>query len=116
MQVKTAPIEIVGNSNTVRHNLTIDPKDVGTVIKALVTGIYTNPLRTILIEYVQNALDAHRAAEEYKNIKITLPSHDNPNYIVEDWGVGLTDQEIYGLLSKICASNKPQTSTQGDLA
>ena len=106
MQVKTAPIEIVGNSNTVRHNLTIDPKDVGTVIKALVTGIYTNPLRTILIEYVQNALDAHRAAEESKNVKITLPSHDNPNYIVEDWGVGLTDQEIYGLLSKICASNK----------
>ena len=106
MQVKTAPIEIIGNSNTVRHNLTIDPKDVGTVIKALVTGIYTNPLRTILIEYVQNALDAHRAAEESKNVKITLPSHDNPNYVVEDWGVGLTDQEIYGLLSKICASNK----------
>ena len=72
MQVKTAPIEIVGNSNTIRHNLTIDPKDVGTVIKALVTGIYTNPLRTILIEYVQNALDAHRAAEETKNVKITL--------------------------------------------
>lgn len=106
MEVVTKEIEIIQNSNGIAHELTIDPKDTGTVIKALVSGIYTNPLKTILVEYVQNALDSHRAAKTEAPVKVILPSRETPAYIVEDWGIGMSETDVLNLLAKVCASNK----------
>jgi len=106
MKIATSPVSVVAPEEVVKHDLSIATENVGTIIKALISGIYTNPLRTILIEYIQNALDSHRAVRQRKNISVTLPTFRKPVYVVEDYGLGMSEDDVRRLLASVCASGK----------
>lgn len=106
MKIATSPVNVVATDEVVKHDLSIASENVGTIIKALISGIYTNPLRTILIEYIQNALDSHRAVKQHKSIIVSLPTYEKPVYAVEDFGLGMTEEDVRRLLASVCASGK----------
>lgn len=105
MNITTMPVEVVGK-DILTHDLTISNENIATLIKAFVSNIYTNPKRTLLTEYLQNALDSHKAAKTRKHIEVYLPSTANPEYRVVDYGIGMDDEDIRNIISKICASGK----------
>lgn len=54
--IETAAVNVIG-TDVLTHKLSISSENIGVLIKAFVTNIYTNPKKTLLTEYVQNALD-----------------------------------------------------------
>jgi len=69
--------------------------------------LYTNPLQTLMYEYVQNALDSHTMAnKEDVPIKITLPNKLDPHYIVRDYGVSMNHDEVKNIFSQALKSTK----------
>jgi hypothetical protein len=87
------------------------PKIGAFVLETLTTGMYTNPLDSIR-EFVQNASDSIRSAEEQGLIakgegciEIKLDPRTR-NMVVRDNGTGISQTEVYNRLIHIGMSNK----------
>jgi len=78
----------------------------------MVSDMYPNPRRTLLTEYVQNAMDSHRQRAERDPdwsphpIEITLPTDETPEYVVRDFGVGMTEEDIENTFRYVFRSTK----------
>lgn len=87
------------------------PKIGAFVLETLTTGMYTNPLDT-LREFIQNAADSIRAAEEKKliakgegRIEVRL-DHKTRTLTVRDNGIGIPQVDVYDRLMNIGMSAK----------
>lgn len=77
----------------------------------LSSNLYSNKIRAVIREYSCNALDAHRYAKKEKEpFKVTLPSELQQNFIVRDFGNGLSEQEIKELFTTYFGSSKDQSN------
>lgn len=69
-------------------------------IMGLLTNLYNDRELAVIREYYTNGLDAHKAAGNTTDaVRVTLPTWDKPNYVVQDFGVGMDEDtlfEIYG--------------------
>jgi hypothetical protein len=68
-------------------------------ILGLLTNLYNDRELAVIREYYTNALDAHSQAGVTRPVLVTLPTWDKPNYIVQDFGVGMDEDtlfEVYG--------------------
>ena len=91
---------------TVTSNITaLKKRQVGVSARAMrhimgiLTNLYNDRELAVIREYYTNGLDAHKKAGVTAPVKITLPTWDKPNYIVQDFGVGMDGDmlfEIYG--------------------
>ncbi len=91
--------------------MTQTPKIGAFVLETLTTGMYTNPLDT-LREFIQNAADSIRAAEEKGlvargegRIEVRLDQKTN-TLAVRDNGVGVPQADVYNRLMNIGMSAK----------
>lgn len=75
-------------------------------IMSQLTSLYSDPALAVIREYSTNALDSHVQAGNPDPIQITLPSGSSPDFVVEDFGVGLSHSEIENLYSMYGASTK----------
>ena len=59
---------------------------------------YSNPYLAVLRELTSNASDSHIVAGQTRPIEVTTPSALSPSLIIEDFGTGLTrnDLKLYG--------------------
>ena len=57
---------------------------------------YSNPYLAALREYTSNARDSHREAGITRPIEVTLPNQYSPALIIEDFGLGLTREQLKG--------------------
>jgi hypothetical protein len=57
---------------------------------------YSDPYLAALREYTSNALDAHKAVGQTRPVEVSLPTALAPNLIIEDFGIGLTREELKG--------------------
>lgn len=57
---------------------------------------YADPYLAALREYTSNARDAHRASGQTRPVEVALPTPLSPNLIIEDFGIGLTREELKG--------------------
>lgn len=72
----------------------------------LLTNQYSDRLLAALRELSTNAADSHVSAKTNVPIRVTLPSRINPNLVVEDFGLGLSLDDLEGLYSAYGASTK----------
>ena len=84
----------------------VDTLNPAIMIK-IVSDMYPNPRQTLLTEYVQNALDSHgQAGCPETPVEIQLPSELEPNYIVRDRGIGMTEKDIKDTFKYVFRSTK----------
>jgi len=106
MKIETQTAVVQSNikfSQTVR--MSIDELRSDHMMK-MVTDMYEEPYAAVPREYISNAFDAHIKCGQTKPVQVTLPSDLNPNFIVKDFGVGMSRQEMTEIYSKFGASTK----------
>jgi hypothetical protein len=110
MQLQTAQNEVHNHNinNTKRATITLN--DVA--YEVLSTNIYTNCPEAIVRELCCNALDSHTAAGQTKPFSITVPTYLDQRLIIQDFGLGLSDEEVYTLFTSYFGSNKRNTNSQ----
>lgn len=84
----------------------------GKAFKGLVAGAYTDKPRSVIIEACQNSADSHIRAGNYNPFEVTLPSSFAPNFIVRDYGVGMTHSYMMNEYSVLFESSKNTDNAQ----
>jgi hypothetical protein len=80
----------------------------GVMIKALTSRLYSNPIASIVRELASNALDANPDVPMH----VTIPTQLDPNFIVKDWGPGLSESDMVNVFTKFGESTKRNTNSQ----
>lgn len=76
------------------------------VMKSL-TKLYSNPILATIREYSTNARDAHvESGKSDLPIKVTLPTLYHPYFEVEDFGVGMSEDELKSTYTQYGTSTK----------
>ena len=82
------------------------------MFKVLADG-YANKIEAIVREISTNALDGHMMAGNTDTpFDVQAPTRDNPMFIVRDYGVGMSPDDIYNVFTKFGASTKENTNNQ----
>lgn len=106
MRPNTAPVmERTSNFAGKSTRMSIDTSALDHIIGQL-TNLYSDPALAVIREYSTNAWDSHRDAGNDAPIKVQLPTELRRNFIVEDFGVGLSAADIEDIYSKYGASTK----------
>lgn len=76
----------------------------------LLINLYSDPITAIIREYSTNALDAHIDAGVSRPIEITLPTPDSMEFVVQDFGIGLSVDDLRDIYSMYGRSTKRDTN------
>jgi hypothetical protein len=74
------------------------------------TDLYSDPILACVREYSTNANDSHSFAGTERPIEVTLPTADDLNFTVQDWGLGMSEDDIVAVYSKYGASTGRNTN------
>jgi len=79
----------------------------------IVANLYTNKVKAIIRELSCNAVDSHVASgQEELPIEVYLPTKQEPYFRVQDYGVGLTEEEVYNIYTVVGKSTKENSNNQ----
>lgn len=77
----------------------------------LSSRLYANPVLAIVRELLTNAYDSHKAAgKEDVPIKVILPSYMETNFIIRDYGLGLSEEDITQMYTTFFDSTKSNSN------
>ena len=76
------------------------------MFKILSDSLYSDKVMAVIRELSTNAYDSHISAGNKNPFKVTLPTAANPNFIVRDYGTGLSQADMESLYTTYGASNK----------
>jgi hypothetical protein len=76
------------------------------MFKLLSDSLYSDKVMAVIRELSTNAYDAHVASGNKNPFKVTLPTQANSNFIVRDYGTGLSREDMENLYTTYGASNK----------
>lgn len=106
------------NGNVVQSTMTgekiemsIDLTSMPHIMNVL-TDLYKNRVAAIIREYSTNGRDAHIEAGIDRPIEVKLPTPFTQTLRIQDFGVGLTVDDIHEIYSKYGASTKRTTNDQ----
>lgn len=91
--------------------MVIDPEGMAIILNML-SNMYGNAPEAVVREYSCNAFDSHKEAGNRAPIEIFSPTHLNPVFSVQDYGVGLSRDEMLNVYARYGASTKRQTNDQ----
>ena len=74
--------------------------------KILSDGLYKNKVGSIIRELLSNAYDSEKEANNLVPIKIVLPSLMNQQFIIRDYGTGLSDKQMREIYTTYFLSTK----------
>jgi DNA topoisomerase VI subunit B len=104
LKIETKEATVISNVPvTKKRAMSIDASGMAHIM-GLLTNLYNDRELAVIREYYTNGLDAHTAAGITKAVKITLPTWDKPNYVVQDFGIGMTEDDILNVYSQYGAS------------
>lgn len=87
--------------------------DPSVVIEILRNRLYSNPIQTLVQEYISNARDSHReAGKSAQQIEVGLPSLESPKFFVRDFGSGISPDRIKDIFVNYGSSTKRHTNSQ----
>ena len=101
MIIETKNKNIQSQGVAKQESCSIDQEDMR-YIASLLRNNYSNPLLATIREIVANALDVTKS----KKVAIQLPTKIEPNFIVRDYGCGLSEEDMLGLYTKYGKSTK----------
>lgn len=82
----------------------------GHAAKLLSDSLYSDKVKAIIRELSTNAVDSHTEAKNTNPIEIHLPTLENPNFIVQDFGMGLDDDQMQNLYTVYFKSTKQNSN------
>lgn len=108
IETKTKNIKSQGIAK--QESCSIDQEDMR-YIASLLRNNYSNPLLATIREIAANALDVTKSVKltllnVVKKVEIQLPTQLEPNFIVRDYGCGLSEEDMLGLYTKYGKSTK----------
>lgn len=72
----------------------------------MMNGLYSDPIAAVLREYATNSHDSHVEAGVTRPIEITLPNPFSPQLVIQDFGVGMSVDDLRKTYSKYGRSDK----------
>lgn len=101
------PIESSGKLEISQFKIATSAK----AFKILSSNLYSNKIRAVIRELSCNAYDSHKAAGVAdKPFDITMPNVFNEQFIVRDYGVGLSHDDVMELYTTYFASTKSESN------
>ncbi len=99
-------VKHTGNIDGERTRMSFDENSLAHLMSIL-TDLYADPAMAVIREYSTNARDSHVAAGcPERPIRIEVPSRLNSMFAVEDWGVGMSADDVREQFSKYGLSTK----------
>lgn len=81
--------------------------DLGHLFEVLRSGLYSNRIEAVTREYITNAYDAHIVhGTEDVPILIQLPGYQYNDFVVRDFGPGMSEKDIYDVFATYAKSTK----------
>lgn len=112
MKIEHKEAEVTSNvPQAKKKTMTINVEGMPHIMKTL-TNLYRDPQMAVIREYFTNGVDAHIAAKNPAPVEVTLPTWDDPVYIVRDHGVGMSEWDIENIYSEYGASTKRDSNEQ----
>jgi hypothetical protein len=108
----TGVVSRQGNVDTSNATVAkIDADGLG-VVMSILSNMYTNAPLAVLREYVCNARDSHIASGQTRPVEVTLPSNLQPTLLIQDYGLGLSRDEIADVFGTYGKSTKRESNDQ----
>jgi hypothetical protein len=80
--------------------------------EVLSSTLYQDKIGAVVRELICNAIDAHTlVGKPWDTIKVTLPTYSSPTFVVEDYGPGLSDEDVRLLYTTYFRSTKDQDNS-----
>lgn len=76
----------------------------------IISGIYSRKIEAIVREYSCNCIDSHKMAGHNRPFEIHLPTYNKPTFYVQDYGVGLDEEDIITVFTVAFASTKDNSN------
>jgi hypothetical protein len=94
--------------------MSLDLDSAQILMQMLSKNLYSDSIGSTIRECASNALDSHRRAGVEDPIVVSFKLDDNNNYMfsVEDFGVGLNDDDVRNIISKYGKSTKRNSNTE----
>ena len=108
--------EITNESTLVAERVAMSIDESSLVhIMTLLSDLYSNPAGAVAREYGTNALDSHLEAGQTRPVLINTPSTFNSYLTIQDFGVGLSADDLRKIYSKFGASTKRDSNLQAGM-
>ena len=102
---QTATLDVETSGDFKRHEFKI--KATAKAFKALSADIYKNKIRAVVREYSTNAYDSHVFnGNPHEPFDVKLPNLLDPNFVIRDYGIGLSYKEIAEIYTTYFESTK----------
>lgn len=94
--------------------MSLDLDSAQMLMQMLSKNLYSDPIGSTVREWASNALDSHRRAGVDTPIIVKLAMNEQNNYefSVEDFGLGLDDDDVKNIISKYGKSTKRDSSIE----
>lgn len=103
--------EVISGGTIDSTAFTISMKDQAHIKSILRDTLYSDKILAVLREYSANAWDAHRmAGKPDLPIKVQIPTWGEPVLIIQDWGTGLSHEDVFEVFAKYGASTKRESN------
>lgn len=105
MKLATATSHLETSGITERKGFTIDANS-SKLFDILQDTLYTDKHLAPVREYLCNALDAHSAIGQTRAFDVYLPNSNAPEWVVRDYGPGLSHEDVMNLFTTYLRSTK----------
>lgn len=94
--------------------MSLDLESASVLMQMLSKNLYSDEIGSTIRETCSNALDSHRKAAVKEPIIVSLLQSKDGSYefSVEDFGVGLDDDDVKNIISKYGKSTKRNSATE----
>jgi hypothetical protein len=99
-------MKIADTATTTDANSAFTIAATGKAFKILSDGLYSDKIRAIIRELACNARDSHVAAGNSAPWSMHLPTYDEPWFSIEDFGTGMSHEDVINVYSRYFASTK----------
>jgi hypothetical protein len=111
MQLVTSDRQVVTEGVEESTSFGFDAQDLPFIKRILRDSIYSDKHLAPIREYSANAWDAHRMAGKADlPIKVRIPTWDDPRLLIEDYGPGLSHEQVFSTYAKYGRSTKRDTN------
>ena len=109
MQISSNKEQMTTNCSIVGQGFSIKASPVA--VEILCSKLYTKPVLAIVRELLTNAYDSHKlAGKEDVPIYVHLPDYMDSNFVIRDYGVGLSKEDILDMYVSFFTSTKADTN------
>lgn len=111
MKPSVRNISTQGDLSGRKITMTIDNNSMSQIM-GFMADLYSDPAAAVIREYTTNAIDSHIRAGQARPVELSTPSALSPVFVVEDFGVGLSEDDIEHIYSQFGNSTKRDSNLE----